>query len=109
MRRPGRHDGSWVPVYEAAGRQHYPIALYTYGKIEIQFQHLKPLPPFDSEETRLELLRLVNEIPGVPFCVEVISKRPSIQLSLLARDPSAVEGLKRVIEWVEQQTRGDSS
>ena len=104
----GRQDGSWIPVFEASGRAHYPIALYTYGKVEIQFQILKPLPPFDSDELRLELLRLVNEIPGVSYGPEVITRRPSIQLSLLGADPAALEGLKRVIEWVETQTRGET-
>ena len=97
----GLQDGSWVPVVTASGREHYPIALYTYGKIEVQFQHLKARPPFDDEETRLELLHRVNEIPGVSFSRDVITKRPSIQLSLLAGDPSALEQLQRVLEWIE--------
>jgi len=31
---------------------------------------------------------------------EVITRRPSIQLSLLASNPDALEQLKRVLEWV---------
>ncbi|MBA3261050.1 MAG: hypothetical protein H0T69_00960 [Thermoleophilaceae bacterium] len=99
----GKQDGSWVPVFAANGREHYPIALYSYGRIEVQFQHLKARAPFDDEETRLELLRCVNEIPGVSFGREVITKRPSIQLSLLASNPVALEQLKRTIEWVEDE------
>ena len=97
----GMQDGSWVPVLAANGREHYPIALYSYGRIEVQFQHLKARAPFDDEHTRLELLRRVNEIPGVSFGPEVITKRPSIQLSLLAKNPKALEQLQRAIEWVE--------
>jgi hypothetical protein len=97
----GKQDGSWVPVIAASGREHYPIALYSYGRIEFQFQHLKPRAPFDDEQARLELLRRVNEIPGVSFGPEVITRRPSIQLSLLASNPDALEELKRVLEWVE--------
>ena len=44
----GRVDGSWVPVVEALGREHYPIALYSSGRIEIQFMHLRARPPFDD-------------------------------------------------------------
>jgi hypothetical protein len=99
----GKQDGSWVPVYSANGRTAYPIALYTAGRIEIQFQHLKPYPPFDNEGTRLELLRRVNEISGVTFGSEVISRRPSIPLSLMASAPDAVEKLKGVPAWIEQQ------
>jgi hypothetical protein len=99
----GMHDGSWVPVFAANGRDHYPIALYSYGRIEVQFQHLKPRAPFDDEQTRLELLRRVNEIPGVSFGPEVITKRPSIQLRVLASNSIAREPFKRVIEWIEAE------
>jgi hypothetical protein len=101
----GKQDGSWIPVVAANGRQHYPIALYSHGRVEVQFQHLKARPPFDNEQTRLELLRRVNEIPGVSYGSEVITKRPSIPLSLLASEPAALEQLKRVLEWVEEQAK----
>ena len=97
----GKQDGSWIPVFAANGRQHYPIALYSYGRIEVQFQHLKARAPFDNDQARLELLRWVNEIPGVSFGPEVITRRPSIPLRVLASDPSALEQLKRTIEWFE--------
>jgi hypothetical protein len=99
----GKQDGSWIPALAANGREHYPIALYSYGRIEVQFQHLKARAPFDEEQTRLELLRRLNEIPGVSFGPEVITKRPSIPLSLLASDPAALEKLKGVIQWVEEE------
>jgi hypothetical protein len=103
----GRVDGSWVPVVEAHGREHYPIALYTNGWVEIQFQHLRHRAPFDDEAVRVELLEQVNGIPGVAFGVDRINKRPSIRLSLLAADPSALEQLKRTIEWVEHRANAD--
>lgn len=99
----GKHDGSCIPVFAANGLEHYPIALYSYGRIEVQFQYLKARAPFDDEQTRLHLLRQVNEIPGVSFGSEVITKRPSIPLSLLASNPEGVEKLKRVIELVEEE------
>lgn len=99
----GKVDGSWVPVLEAVGREHYPIALYTYGSIEIQFQHLRARPPFDDEQVRLELLRRINEIPGVSIGEDKVSKRPRIGLNQLAADPVALDGLKRALEWVERR------
>ncbi len=68
----------------------------------MQFQHLLARPPFDSEQTRLELLRRVNGIPGVSFGSEVITKRPSIPLALLASDPRALEQLKALLRWVAE-------
>jgi hypothetical protein len=99
----GKQDGAWIPVVAASGREHYPIALYTYGRIELQFQHLKPRPPFDDEQMRLELLRRVNEIPGVSLGPDVITKRQSIQLSLFVGNLAALEQLKLVLEWVEDE------
>jgi hypothetical protein len=101
----GKVDGSWVPVLEALGREHYPLALYSNGFIEIQFQHLLHRSPFDDEQVRLALLEQLNRIPGVAFGEDRISKRPNIRLSLLAADPAAVEQLKHVLEWVEERAR----
>jgi hypothetical protein len=53
----------------------------------------------------LELLRRVNEIPGVSYAREKITKRPNISLRLLAADPAALDQLKRVLEWVEQRAQ----
>jgi hypothetical protein len=99
----GKQDGSWIPVMSANDQGHWPIAVYTYGKVEIQFQHLKVKAPFDAEGTRLELLRRVNEIPGVSFGSDVITRRPAIQLDLLVENPAALAQLKRVLEWVEAE------
>lgn len=99
----GKQDGSYIPVISGDGWQHYPIALYSYGRVELQFQHLKARPPFDDENARLELLRRVNEIPGVSFPSEVITRRPSIPLTLLAGNPASLDQLKRVLEWIEVQ------
>jgi hypothetical protein len=98
----GKIDGSWVPVVQAAGREHYPIALYTNGWIEVQFQYLLARPPFDDEQVRLELRRRMNEIPGVSIGEEKVSKRPRIGLNQL-RDPAAMASLMRALEWVEQK------
>ena len=94
----GKVDGSWVPVVEARGQKHYPIALYSTGWLEIQFQHLRHRAPFDDEQVRLELLEQANRIPGVSLDADKISKRPRILLSLLAAEPPALAQLKRLLE-----------
>jgi hypothetical protein len=71
-------------VFAANGREHYPIALYSYGRLEVQFRYLKPRAPFDDEQTRLELLRRINEIPGVSFGPEVNSRVPRTDLDSVA-------------------------
>jgi hypothetical protein len=93
----GKVDGSFIPVLDHNGQPHYPLGIYTSGRLEIQFMHLRP--PFDDLELRREFLRRLNEIPGVSFPEDAITRRPRIQLSLLASDPDALEALKAALEW----------
>ncbi len=94
----GKVDGSFIPVLDHDGQPYYPLALYTYGRLEIQFQWLTR-PPFDDRELRRDFLRRLNEIPGVSFPEDAITRRPSIQLSVLAADPAALQSLKNVLDW----------
>jgi len=93
----GKVDGSFIPVLDHNGQPHYPIGIYTSGRLEIQFMHLRP--PFDDLELRREFLRRLNEIPGVSFPEEAITRRPRIELALLAADPAALEVLKAALDW----------
>ncbi len=93
----GKHDGSFVPVLDHEGAPHYPLALYTYGRVEVQFQHMRARP-FDDEGMRLELLRRLNEIEGVAISEDKITKRPSIPLSTL-RNGDALERFLEVFDW----------
>lgn len=102
----GRVDGSMIPVLEHDGQPHYPFAVYTYGRVEIQFQHLLVRSPFDAVEVRRGLLAELNTIPGVQFPDEVITRRPSIQLSLLASDVAALRQLEHALEWACRTARG---
>ena len=102
----GRVDGSMIPVVEHDGRPHYPFAVYTYGRVEIQFQHLLARGPFDSVDVRRDLLAHLNQIPGVDMPDDAITRRPSIQLSLLAADPAALKQLETTLDWVCQTARG---
>ena len=53
----GKQDGSFFPLKKHKGVTHWLISVWTYGRIEIQFQVMKNKPPFDAESERLELLR----------------------------------------------------
>jgi uncharacterized DUF497 family protein len=94
----GRVDGSLVPVLEQGGQPHLPFAIYTDGRVEIQFLWLTR-PPFDSSDVRREFLARLNQIPGVQLPEDAITRRPRIQLSVLAADPTAIEGLIHALDW----------
>jgi hypothetical protein len=80
--------------------------VWTYGKIEIQFQYLKEQPPFDDLELRLELRRRLNEIPGVSIPDNAITRRPSVPLAIFA-DPESLAALKDALDWVCAMARSD--
>jgi hypothetical protein len=90
--------GSFIPVLEPAGIKHYPIAVYSSGRIEIQFLWLTR-PPFDDDSVKLEFLRRLNEIPGTGFGDDVISRRPRIPLEVFVSNRTAFERLKEALEW----------
>ncbi|MCC7162449.1 MAG: hypothetical protein IT331_08140 [Anaerolineae bacterium] len=61
----GKVDGSVVPILDYKGTPHWFFAIYTFGLVEFSFQFMKVKPPFSDETKRAELLRRLNEIPGV--------------------------------------------
>lgn len=95
----GKETGSFTPVLRSAsGVPHYPITVYSYGKVEIQFQHLKPKAPFDDASTRREFLNLLNCIPGVRLPEDSIERRPSIPLVDL-KPEAAWSALEAALNW----------
>jgi hypothetical protein len=94
----GRVEGSFIPVLDHNGRTYYPIALYTNGRVEIQFQWMTQ-PPFDDLALRREFLARINEIPSVALPDDAITRRPSIAYALLASDPSALRAFFEALDW----------
>lgn len=94
----GAVDGSFSPVYDLGGKSFYPIVGWTYGRLEVQFQYMRLVPPFDNLERRHEWQRRLNEIPGVMVPDDALEKRPRIPLSQLAQR-SALESLLSTVQW----------
>lgn len=99
----GKVVGSFIPVFDSGGQPYYPLAVYTDGRVEIQFQWLTR-PPFDDLDLRRGFLQELNQVPGVSFAEEVITRRPSIGLSLLA-DQAAFESFTRAFDWFREQVQ----
>ncbi len=99
----GKNDGSFVPVLDHKGAPYYPLALYTYGRFEVQFQHMRARP-FDDENMRRELLRRLNEIDGIEISEDKITKRPSIPFSTL-RNGDALERFLDVFDWYVKEIK----
>jgi len=99
----GEKQGSFTPMIEFNGTQQYLFAVWTRGAIETYFYYLKLKPPFDNVDLRKDLLRKLNEIPGINFPSDAIDKGPSIPLSILNKD--ALEKFLLVFNWVIERIR----
>jgi hypothetical protein len=100
----GKQDGSFYPVLDYNGEQYYPIAIWTYGKIEIQFQYLMTKPSFNDEIKRKELLNQLNQISGVKISEKSITRRPNIFLSTF-KDESSLGKLLETLDWIVQEIK----
>jgi len=92
----GSKDGSFFPIFQHNGSRYHMLSVWTYGRIEIQFQHMKY--PFDTEQSRFELLNRINAIPGLNLAEDGLSRRPTFPLSLLNTDEKLYQFLE-IWDW----------
>ena len=78
----GKTDGSFFPSYYSKFGQHALFSVWTYGTVEIQFQHMRRLP-FDETEKRKELAERLSAIEGVSIPETTLDRRPSFKLGLI--------------------------
>jgi hypothetical protein len=95
----GSKDGSFVPTFLHASQKHQLFAVWTNATVEIYFQWYQHKDPFKSDQSRLEILKRLNEIEGVNLSNAEINKKPSIKLSTLA-SPESLKKFLAVFEWM---------
>ncbi len=105
----GAVNGSFVPVLEHGGAEHQSFVTYAGGPrgtpvAEISFQWCANKPPFANRDLRLEMLRKLNNIPGVSLPEYSIDRRPSIPLATLAEE-DRLEQFLRVMDWYVEQVK----
>lgn len=100
----GSRDGSFYAMLEYKGTSHFTFAVWTYGRVEIQFQSMKTRPPFDDEAKRIELKHRLNQIPGVSLPDDIITRRPTIFLSTL-RENSSFDKFIEAFDWALQEIK----
>ena len=91
-----------IPIPRDSERRLLPFALYTYGRVEIQFQYLARQPPFDDEQLREEFRQRLNAVEGIAIPTGMLTVRPSIPLAALV-PPDALAKFLAVIEWAFDQ------
>ena len=60
----GKKDGSFFPMYDNRFGKNFLFSVWTYGTVELQFQHMRR-PPFSEESERKELADRLATIAGV--------------------------------------------
>lgn len=98
----GKLYGSFIPVIDHNGKGYTLIAIWTYGRVEIQFQYMTSkymkTKPFDDVAKRLEFLHKLNEIPGISISEELINQRPSFSINNL-RDEVNLKQFLETLDW----------
>jgi hypothetical protein len=100
----GQKDGSFQAGLDDASGYLFPFAVYTYGRVEIQFQWMLRRAPFDAPELRVALQQRLNAIPGVEIPDGGLDKRPSIAFAALI-DDEALEVFLSAMDWSFEQAR----
>jgi hypothetical protein len=100
----GQKDGSFQAGLNDASGYLFPFAVYTYGRVEIQFQWMLRRAPFDAPELRVALQQRLNAIPGVEIPDGGLDKRPSIAFAALT-DAKALEMFLSAMDWSFEQAR----
>ena len=96
----GAKDGSMIMVVGGS----VPCTIWSYGRLEIEFQYLMRSAPFIEETKRVELLTRLNQIDGMNFPGDVITRRPSIVMGSLS-DRTRFKDFLAVMDWVVHELK----
>ncbi len=77
----------------------------TDGRIEVYFENWIHIPPFDSREKRVELLRRLNAIKGVSIPENKIVAKPPVPVKML-REKADLDTFIGIFEWFVGLVRG---
>jgi hypothetical protein len=102
----GKTTASFVPIVRHENTDHQLFAVYSYGSVEFYFQYFAKKRPFSDIEKRRELLRKLNEIPGVAIPDTSIDKRPNVPLKTFTK-PDAFDRLLSVLGWCIEVIKED--
>ena len=97
----GKRSGSFFPMLGLRDETYWLFALWTYGRIEIQFQSIKTKSIYKNIDKRMEILKKLNKIPGVNISENSIDKRPSIPYPIFKNDSNLTSFLEIWEEYIE--------
>lgn len=81
----------------------WPVSVWTYGTVELQFEYMKSYPgPFRELQVRIEMIERLNGVPGLSVPVEKVDVRPRILLRDLL-DEKTLHGFLEVLAWAVER------
>ncbi len=98
----GKKDGSFFPMYDNRFGKNFLFCVWTYGSVEIQFQHMKA-PPLAERVKRKELAQRLSAI-GLSIPEEALKKRPTFSLSVLL-EPGHLNSFVGAFDWVVSEIK----
>jgi len=96
----GRKDGSCFVGISHEGVNYFPFAIWTYGRIQLQFQVLRQRGV--AQELVETLVSALNQLPGVHIPQDALNRFPSFEMTLLKDSDTLARFLKAIEAFVEQ-------
>jgi hypothetical protein len=103
----GRKDGSCFVGIRRNGVNYYPFAMWTYGRIEMQFQWLQQRSV--TKKLIEGLASRLNAIPGIQIPTDALTRRPSFELAALKEQSALSQFLTAIESFVSDITRMDGT
>jgi hypothetical protein len=105
----GRFTGSaYVMFDDADGNPLYTFSIWTSGGLAVEFGRMKESSTFGSRQLRFEVIRRLNEIPGVAISAAKVDKYPGVLLKRLV--PSdAFDAFVSTFDWLVDLYRQGSA
>lgn len=95
----GLTEGGIVPVIQYGNTTIRICRMVSQGRFVFRFDWLCKKPPFSDKSVLQELLAKINDIPGVHFGEDVLTKPARIPFQTLT-NPVALEKLKATVKWM---------
>ncbi len=100
----GKVTGSASLTLDTPKRTFTPISLWTSGAVQVEFQLMTAVSPFDSEEKRKELANKLNQIPNISIPAGAIARWPYFPMDRL-KDSRSADLFFQALDWVVAEVR----
>jgi hypothetical protein len=100
----GKQMGSFYPVFLHDDKRYPLFGVWTYSRVETQFESYKTKTVFSDHTKRMTLRDLLNKVNGVQIEEKSIDKRPSFSIHLL-KEPAEMEKFLAAYDWFFEQVK----